>query len=119
MTEKLEEIVRTFVLKHDITSPDVIGQKDSVIVDAFDLIEQLVDVVGYAESEEQKNALKMYINSTRYSTDIVFARNADEAVETMIRKFSEKYTEVLFNRGDLNLTEYRISDDTWVEIEHD
>lgn len=49
----LEREVLAFIKKHNITCPETIYQRDHVIVDAYGFIERLVDIAGYAESEEE------------------------------------------------------------------
>lgn len=44
---KLTAIVRAFVEKHCISCPETIHQTDYVIENAYSLIEELCDVVGY------------------------------------------------------------------------
>lgn len=51
---ELEREVRAFVKKHGITCPETIYQQDSVIIDAYEFIERLVDFVGYEELEEEE-----------------------------------------------------------------
>jgi len=49
---KLKAIVQNFVEKQDISSVETIYQTDRVIVNAYELIENLVEIVGYKESNE-------------------------------------------------------------------
>ena len=49
---ELEREVRAFVEKHNITCPETIYQQDSVILDAMEFIERLVDFAGYKEQDE-------------------------------------------------------------------
>jgi hypothetical protein len=49
----LEQEVRAFVQKHDITCPEAIYQNDSVVIDACEFIERLIDVVGYKKEEDE------------------------------------------------------------------
>jgi len=50
---KLEEIVRKFVEEYRISCPETIHQTDRVIENAYQLIEELVDVVGYYEDSDE------------------------------------------------------------------
>lgn len=50
---KLHEIVQTFVDKHRISCADAIAQNDRIIEGAYDLIEDLCNVVGYYEYPEE------------------------------------------------------------------
>jgi len=50
---KLEVEVIAFRDKHDISCPETIYQTDRVIVDAYEFIERLVEIVGYKEEEEE------------------------------------------------------------------
>lgn len=50
---ELEREVRAFVEKHNITCPETIYQVDSVVIDACDFIERLVDIVGYKQDEDE------------------------------------------------------------------
>ena len=49
---KLWNIVSEFVKTQEITCPETICQSDRVIENAYDLIEELCDVVGYHEYED-------------------------------------------------------------------
>lgn len=49
---ELEREVRAFVEKHNITCAETIYQQDSVILDAMEFIERLVDFTGYKETDE-------------------------------------------------------------------
>jgi len=44
--------IRAFIEKQDITCPETIYQSDRVIVNAYDFIDRLVDIVGYKESDD-------------------------------------------------------------------
>lgn len=46
---KLEAEVKRFVTEHRISCPEAICQNDDVIVDAYEFIEALVEIVGYFE----------------------------------------------------------------------
>ncbi len=46
---KLEAEVKRFVKEHRISCPEAICQNDDVIVDAYEFIEALVEIVGYFE----------------------------------------------------------------------
>ena len=46
---KLEAEVKRFVKEHRISCPEAICQNDDVIVDAYEFIENLVEIVGYFE----------------------------------------------------------------------
>lgn len=46
---KLEAEVKRFVTEHRISCPEAICQNDDVIVDAYEFIENLVEIVGYFE----------------------------------------------------------------------
>lgn len=48
----LNDLCKKFVEEHMITCPESIHQTDRVIVDAYSLIEQICEIVGYAESED-------------------------------------------------------------------
>lgn len=48
---KLEAEVVRFVKEHRISCPEVICQNDDVIVDAYEFIENLVDIVGYYDGD--------------------------------------------------------------------
>lgn len=50
--DKLLEVVETFIEKHNISCPETIYQMDSVIRDAYEFIEELCNVVGYYELED-------------------------------------------------------------------
>lgn len=50
--ERLLFVVKAFIEKHDIHSSDKIYQTDSIIEDAYQLIEDLCDVAGYTKLEE-------------------------------------------------------------------
>lgn len=50
---KVHEIVQAFIVKHRISCPDSIGQVDRIITDAYDLIEDLCNVVGYYQYPEE------------------------------------------------------------------
>jgi hypothetical protein len=45
----LEDEVKRFVTEHRISCPEAICQNDDVIVDAYEFIENLVNIVGYYE----------------------------------------------------------------------
>lgn len=47
--ERLKHIVEKFRDKYDIHCPETIYQMDKVIENAYEFIEELMDVVGYAE----------------------------------------------------------------------
>lgn len=51
-TEAVREI-RAFVEKQDITCAETIYESDRVIVNAYDFIERLADIVGYKEEDEE------------------------------------------------------------------
>ena len=53
MNDKLEQIVKDFVERYMISSPECIYQRDSVIENAYELIEELVNEVGYYVNEEE------------------------------------------------------------------
>lgn len=46
---KLEAEVKRFVTEHRISCAEAICQNDDVIVDAYEFIENLVEIVGYFE----------------------------------------------------------------------
>ncbi len=52
---RLRAIVVDFVNKHDITCAETIYQMDDVIIDAYDFIHELVEEVGYKESDEEED----------------------------------------------------------------
>lgn len=45
--KELFDIVRNFIEEQKITCPETIVQSDRVVENAYDLIEELCDVVGY------------------------------------------------------------------------
>lgn len=51
--QKLLELVEEFRGKHGISCPETIFQTDRVIADAYDFIESLMGVVGYARDEDE------------------------------------------------------------------
>lgn len=53
---ELRQTVQAFVKKHEITCPETIAQVDSVIVDAYDFIQQLVEIVGYHQRPDEEPA---------------------------------------------------------------
>lgn len=48
---KIKAIIQNFIEEQDITCAETIYQSDRVIVNAYDFIEELVELVGYKESE--------------------------------------------------------------------
>jgi len=51
---RLEQIIRDFIEEHHISCPEVIHQSDRVIENAYELIEALVDQVGYYNYPEEE-----------------------------------------------------------------
>lgn len=51
--DRVVEIVREFIEKNKITCPETISQCDWVIENAYDLIEDLADEVGYYEVDDE------------------------------------------------------------------
>lgn len=51
---KMKAIIQNFVEKHNITCAETIYQVDNVIVDAYDFIQELVELVGYKEREDDE-----------------------------------------------------------------
>lgn len=47
--------VRAFVDKHEITCAETIHQTDRVIVDATPFIQELVEIAGYCEFEDEED----------------------------------------------------------------
>lgn len=52
---KLRAIVMNFVDKQDITCVETIYQTDRVIENAYEFIQELVDIVGYKEYEDDRD----------------------------------------------------------------
>lgn len=52
--ERLHKLVEGFIERNEIYSPETIYQMDHVIEDAYGFIEQLCDVVGYKEFEDDE-----------------------------------------------------------------
>ena len=50
--ERLWEIVEKFIEDNHISCPEAIGQCDWVITNAYDLIEDICNIVGYYEDKE-------------------------------------------------------------------
>lgn len=50
---ELHRICLDFITKQRITCPETIYQSDRVIVNAYEFIEQICDVVGYAEYQDE------------------------------------------------------------------
>lgn len=50
---KLLNIVTQFRNKHQISCPEAITQVDRIIIDGYDLISDLCDVVGYIEVKDE------------------------------------------------------------------
>lgn len=53
MKDKLYKICKDFIEKHDISCEDCIGQQDSIILDAYDLIQDICNCVGYTENMDE------------------------------------------------------------------
>lgn len=49
---KMKAIIQNFVEKHDISCAEVIYQFDDVIENAYEFIQELVELVGYKETED-------------------------------------------------------------------
>ena len=54
--EQLLEVCKAFISKHQIHSADTIYQSDRIIEDATRFIEQVCDVVGYVDLEDEDDA---------------------------------------------------------------
>lgn len=52
--EELYELCIKFRDKHDISCPETISQVDNVIVDAYRFIEDICDIIGYREYEDDE-----------------------------------------------------------------
>lgn len=50
---ELHRICLDFITKQRITCPETIYQSDRVIENAYEFIEQICDVVGYAEYQDE------------------------------------------------------------------
>lgn len=50
--KELLELCKSFIEKHSITCPECIYQSDRVIVDAYVLIEQICEVIGYVTIDD-------------------------------------------------------------------
>lgn len=50
---ELHRICLDFITKQRITCPETIYQSDRVIENAYEFIEQICDVVGYAEYKDE------------------------------------------------------------------
>lgn len=48
----LHKLVQDFVEEHGITCPEAIYQNDAVISNAYELIEKMVEIVGYAKIDD-------------------------------------------------------------------
>lgn len=52
MKEELYEICARFIIDNKISCPECIAQCDWVITNAYELIEEICNVIGYYEEEE-------------------------------------------------------------------
>lgn len=52
---ELEAEVKRFVKEHRISCPEAICQNDNVIIDAYEFIENLVEIVGYFEDDDDSD----------------------------------------------------------------
>ena len=52
MSDKLLEVCKKFVNDNHISCPDAIGQCDWIIENAYQLIHDICDIVGYYEEDE-------------------------------------------------------------------
>jgi len=53
--QKLSEVCEKFILDHNITCAETIYQVDSVILDAYEFIEKICDIVGYDDLGEDND----------------------------------------------------------------
>lgn len=51
-TDRLVDVIQEFIDDHKITTPEVIYQHDAVIQKAYELLEVICEIVGYARDEE-------------------------------------------------------------------
>ena len=51
--DTLFELCRDFIMKQEISCPETIYQTDRVIQNAYEFIERVCNVVGYAEGENE------------------------------------------------------------------
>jgi hypothetical protein len=51
--KQLFAVCEQFILDNQISSPETIYQMDHVIGNAYDFIEQICDVIGYASIKEE------------------------------------------------------------------
>ena len=52
--QELFALCKAFIEQHNITCPETVYQVDSVIVDAYGLIEGICDIVGYIEEDQDE-----------------------------------------------------------------
>jgi hypothetical protein len=50
---QLEATIKGFAIKHRITCPESIHQRDNPTIEAPSLVEELLDIVGYYPSEDE------------------------------------------------------------------
>jgi hypothetical protein len=55
MNEKLVEVCKNFIKNHNISCVEAISSKDSVIVDAYLLIRDICEIVGYYDYPEESD----------------------------------------------------------------
>jgi len=53
MEQKLLEFCRKFIADQNITCSETVYQSDRVILNAYEFIEGICEIVGYAESEDE------------------------------------------------------------------
>lgn len=53
MEEQLKQIVEKFIINNSITCPETIYQTDRVIINSYEFIEELCNVVGYLQIEDE------------------------------------------------------------------
>jgi len=51
--EKLWNVCKDFIEKQDINCPERIHQSDNVIINAYQLIEDIANIVGYVKINEE------------------------------------------------------------------
>lgn len=50
---QLEEYCRQWIDSRNITCPETVSQCDYVIRDAYEFIQDICDIIGYAKSEDE------------------------------------------------------------------
>lgn len=51
--EQLWRLCQKFIIEQGISCPETISQTDSVIENAYDFIEDICDIVGYLENDDE------------------------------------------------------------------